>query len=131
METGGTASKPGGGSWSATSDARLKQNLKPYNDGLSQLLKITPVYYQYNNLSGYNITEQHIGVVAQELQQVAPYMVGTFTKNNTEYLNVNNTAMTYMLINAVKEQQIIIEKQRQENTDLQKRMEKLEAMILK
>ncbi len=109
LETGGTASKPGGGSWLAISDARMKEKLQPYSDGLEKLLQINPVYFKYNTLSGYNTAAQHIGVVAQELQQVAPYMVGTFTKNNTEYLNVDNTAMTYMLINAVKEQQKQIE----------------------
>jgi Chaperone of endosialidase/Head domain of trimeric autotransporter adhesin len=109
LQTGGSAAKPGGGTWDASSDARLKQNVSPYNDGLKQLLKIKPVNYQYNNLSGYNTQKQYIGVIAQELREVAPYMVGTFTKNNIEYLNVDNSAMTYMLINAVKEQQNQIE----------------------
>jgi|GEM_PF-2588225 len=34
---------------------------------------------------------------------------GTFLKDETEYYSVDNTAMTYMLINAVKEQQQQIE----------------------
>ncbi|MBC7937718.1 MAG: tail fiber domain-containing protein [Rhizobacter sp.] len=109
LETGGAASKPGGGSWSATSDARLKQNIQRYEDGLQQLQKINPVYFNYNQQSGYDTSKQFIGVLAQELKEVAPYMVGTFKKDNTEYLNVDNTAMTYMLINAVKEQQKEIE----------------------
>jgi Chaperone of endosialidase/LytTr DNA-binding domain/Head domain of trimeric autotransporter adhesin len=109
FEIGGSAFKPGGGSWTATSDVRLKQNVKPYSDGLQQLLRIKPVQFQYNQLSGYDTKKQHIGVLAQELNEVAPYMVSTFTKNNTDYLNVDNTAMTYMLINAVKEQQKQIE----------------------
>lgn len=109
LETGGGASKPGGGSWTATSDARLKQDVKPYNDGLEQLLKINPVYYHYNRKSGYDTAKQHIGVIAQDIQKVAPYMVNSFSKSGNEYLNVDNTAMTYMLINAVKEQQKEIE----------------------
>lgn len=109
LETGGTASKPGGGSWTATSDARLKQDIKPYNDGLEMLLKINPVFYNYNQLSGYDTAKQHIGVIAQDIQKVAPYMVSSFNKTGKEYLNVDNTAMTYMLINAVKEQQKEIE----------------------
>ena len=107
--TGGTASKPGGGSWSATSDARLKQNIQPYTDGLQQLQQIKPVSFNYNQQSGYDTSKQFIGVLAQELQTVAPYMVGRFNKEGTDYLNVDNTAMTYMLINAVKEQQQQIE----------------------
>lgn len=109
LETGGAAAKPGGGSWTATSDARLKQNVLPYKDGLQQLLKINPVVYQYNQLSGYDTEKKYIGVLAQQVKEVAPYMVGTFLKDETEYYSVDNTAMTYMLINAVKEQQQQIE----------------------
>jgi hypothetical protein len=109
FEVGGTAAKPGGGSWSATSDARLKQNVRPYTDGLLQLLRINPVFYRYNKESGYDTQKEYIGVLAQDLQKVAPYMVNTFNRNNQEYLSVDNTAMMYMLINAVKEQQEQIE----------------------
>lgn len=109
FEVGGTAAKPGGGSWSATSDARLKEKVRPYNEGLLQLLRIKPVYFHYNKESGYDSSKEYIGVLAQELQQVAPYMVNTFNRNNKEYLSVDNSAMVYMLINAVKEQQERIE----------------------
>lgn len=109
FEVGGAASKPGGGNWAVASDARLKQHIKPYTDGLQQLLQIKPVQYQYNQLSGYDTQKQYVGVLAQELATVAPYMVNTFSKNGTEYYNVDNSAVTYMLINAVKEQQQQIE----------------------
>jgi hypothetical protein len=109
FEVGGTAAKPGGGSWTASSDARLKDNVRPYTDGLLQLLKINPVYFHYNDKSGYDTRKEYVGVLAQDLQKVAPYMVNTFTQNKEEYLSVDNTAMMYMLINAVKEQQEQIE----------------------
>jgi hypothetical protein len=122
FEVGGSAAKPGGGSWSATSDARLKQNIEPYTDGLSQLLKINPVHFQYNKLSGYDTGKQHIGVLAQDLKEIAPYMVSTFKKNDTEYYNVDNSAMTYMLINSIKEQQKQISAQ-------QRQIDELKALI--
>lgn len=118
LEVGGKASKPGGGSWSAASDGRLKQNVQAYKDGLQMLLKINPVSFQYNQLSGYNTNKQFVGVVAQDLQKVAPYMVGSFDKNGTDYLNVDNSAMTYMLINSVKEQQKQMEAQQKEIAEL-------------
>ncbi|MES2849152.1 MAG: tail fiber domain-containing protein [Bacteroidota bacterium] len=121
LQTGGTAAKPGGGSWAATSDARLKQNVQPYNDGLQQLLKINPVVYQYNKLSGYDTEKKYVGVLAQEIKQVVPYMVGTFKKENNEYYNVDNSAMVYMLINAVKEQQQQIEELKSKVEQLQKK----------
>lgn len=133
----GLAYKPGGGGWTSSSDARLKQSIKPYTDGLDKILSINPVYYHYNELSGNDTSKEHIGVIAQELEKTAPYMVGTFKQNDTEYLNVDNSAMTYMLINAIKEQQVIIEVQKKDlNTQKQQihdqniRIEKLEQQIL-
>jgi hypothetical protein len=121
FEVGGSAAKPGGGSWSATSDARLKHDVRPYKDGLLQLLRINPVYYRYNEQSGYDTSKAHIGVVAQDLQKVAPYMVNTFNRNNQEYLSVDNTAMMYMLINAVKEQQEQIEALKKKLAEMEKK----------
>jgi hypothetical protein len=111
LQINGEAAKPGGSSWVVASDERLKTSIQPYNDGLSKLLAIKPVRFHYKEQSGFNSNKEHIGVIAQQLQQVAPYMVGNFTnrKDNNEYLEVDNTAMTYMLINAVKEQQVQIE----------------------
>ena len=103
LEVNGTAAKPGGGTWDATSDSRLKQSIQPYSDGLPTLLKIKPVKFHYNEKSGYDTKPEYVGVIAQDLLETAPYMVGTFERNNEQYFSVNNSAMTYMLINAVKE----------------------------
>ena len=83
------------------------------------------VFFVFLHFSGYDTQKQYIGVVAQELKEVAPYMVGTFKKNETEYLNVDNGAMTYMLINAVKEQQKQIEAQQQQIDGLKKAIDAL------
>jgi len=109
LEVNGSAAKPGGGSWTNVSDKRLKQNIKPYTQGLEKLLQIEPVYYQYNETSGFDTSNTHVGVVAQELQKVVPSMVTSYQRGNSVYLAVNNSEMTYMLINAVKAQQEEIE----------------------
>lgn len=103
LHVAGTAGKPGGGSWSNSSDIRLKQNVRGYDAGLVEIMRIRPVSYQYNELSGYDTEIEYVGVIAQELQEIAPDMVSTFTKGDQEYLAVDNSEMTYMLINAVKE----------------------------
>ncbi len=135
LSVNGSANKPGGGSWTAFSDARLKQNVQPYNDGLSALLKIKPVTYHYNELSGCDTKPKYVGVIAQDLKDVAPYMVSDFTKEGTNYLQVDNSAMTYMLINAVKEQQAQIEAQKAETeklkADYEARLKALEEKLNK
>jgi Chaperone of endosialidase len=107
--------KIGGGSWTASSDRRLKKNIKVYKEGLDAIMQIRPVRYQYNNLSGYDTRQEHIGVIAQELQKVTPHMVSSYKKEGVDYLQVDNSAMTYMLINAIKEQQLAIEKLTEQN----------------
>jgi len=114
LHVNGTAGKPGGGSWSNASDRRLKQDINSYTDGLQQLLAIRPVTYRYNEKSGHDTEPEYVGVIAQELQQVAPYMVSTFDKDEEEYLNVDPSAMIYMAINAIQEQQDIIDAQQKE-----------------
>ena len=121
FEVGGSASKPNGGAWLATSDARLKKDIYPYTDGLEKLLRIKPVLFNYNEESGYDTHKQYVGVLAQELQKVLPYMVDSFSKKGNEYLRVDNSAMTYLLINAIKEQQMQIESLKKEIGEMKKR----------
>jgi hypothetical protein len=118
LEVNGNAAKPGGGSWINSSDRRLKQNINTYQDGLQQLLQIEPVTFNYNSLSGFDTSKEHVGVIAQELQKVVPYMVQNYQSENGEFLSVDNSAMTYMLINAVKEQQLEIDTLKQELEEL-------------
>ncbi len=125
LTVNGTADKPGGGSWAAFSDKRLKQNISDFDDGLSTLQKIKPVRYQYNEQSGFDTKPEYVGVIAQELQQIAPYMVSLAERNGNEYLRVDNSSMTYMLINAVKEQQKQIEEKGASNEQMKKDMEAL------
>jgi hypothetical protein len=126
LSVNGSANKPGGGSWAVFSDARLKQQIKQYTDGLDALMRINPVSFHYNAASGFDTRPEYVGVIAQELMQVAPYMVNTAAKGEEkkEYYQVDNSAMTYMLINAVKEQQAMID-------ELKKEVEDLKALVKK
>lgn len=107
LDVNGTAGKPNGGSWAGYSDQRLKQDIEPYTNGLAYLLQVNPVWFRYNQISGFDTAPKYVGILAQELQQTAPYMVTATAKKMADgtdgYLQVDNSAMTYMLINAVKE----------------------------
>lgn len=126
LEVIGTAAKTGGGTWSVASDRRLKTDISNFTDGLSVLMKIRPVWFKYNGLGGMpKDGQRYVGVVAQEMQQVAPYTIGTFKADgNEEYMNYDSNAVLYILINSVQEQQAIIE-------GLQKRLQALESKLLK
>lgn len=111
----GTCAKPGGGSWSALSDARLKQNIQSYSSGLEILNQIEPVTYSYTPESGYDSDIRYVGVIAQDLQKIIPTMVHERALNLEEnpeekFLTVDPSEFTYVLINAVKELSIQNEK---------------------
>ncbi len=103
-----SAAKPTSNTWTVASDARLKKDITNYAEGLDEILNIHPVRFTYTGEAGMP-QDTGIGVLAQELQKVAPYMVKNWTYKKDkedagqEYLAVDNGPMTYMLINAVKE----------------------------
>ena len=74
---------------------------------------------QHGRIAGrvFDTNQKHIGVVAQELLDIAPEMISTDQESG--YYKVDFSASTYMLINAIKEQQKIIDL-------LTKRVEELE-----
>jgi len=120
-----SAAKPTSSSWTVASDARLKKDVSNYTQGLDDILKIRPVQFTYTGEAGLP-EETGVGVLAQELQAIAPFMVHNWTyrenreAEGTEYLAVDNGAMTYMLINAVKELYAEIENLKLENQELRK-----------
>jgi hypothetical protein len=104
LTVNGSADKPGGGSWGTFSDARLKTVNGGFTHGLSQVMKIHPIHYRYkpDNAMGIRDTDEHIGVVAQDVQKVIPEAV---TENSKGYLLVNNDPIIWTMLNAIKEQQ--------------------------
>jgi hypothetical protein len=117
--TGSTAWKAGGGSWAPTSDRRVKKDVKDFNQGLVELLKVQPVRFHYNGLGGTpDDGKEFVGVIAQDLEKILPSMVasrmGKLHPTDTEdtaIKHVDPSEFTYLLINAVKEQQKVIERQ--------------------
>ena len=103
--TAANAAKPGGGSWIASSDVRVKKDVQDYTLSADQLLTLRPVSYQYNGLYGTPDNGQtYVGLIAQEVQNT-PFasMVGTYTYNGTTLLNLDSSQLVYALINAVQE----------------------------
>jgi len=127
-----SAAKPSTSTWTVASDKRLKEDISPYSEGLESILMINPIWFTYNGKAGMP-RDTGVGVIAQDLQEIAPYMVNTWiyddgNGNRTEYLGVDNGAMTYMLINAVKEQQAQIEALKAEIDRLKTLEARIEAL---
>jgi hypothetical protein len=126
---GSTAEKPGGGMWSPTSDRRVKKDVKSFDSGLAELMRVRPIRFKYNGLGGTEDNgKEYVGVIAQELAQILPSMVSTRQRKlhkedqkDSDIQIVDPSDFTYLLINAVKQQQSTIQKQEARLAELERR----------
>ncbi len=130
LHVNGDAAKPGSSAWTVASDKRLKQDVKDFEDGLDVLRKMRPVQYKYNGKADMPTGKEFIGVIAQEVEAVAPYMIHKFTHADStgtkeEYLDFDATALPYIIINAIKDQQQAIE---EKDAQVQTLAEELKAL---
>jgi hypothetical protein len=78
LHVNGDAGKPGGGSWSVASDARLKQNVQPLRGVLDKLLQLHGVSFEYRDPTAiHELPGQRLGLIAQEVEPVFPDWVET------------------------------------------------------
>ncbi len=69
----GSAAKPGGGSWSNYSDARVKKNVESLDGALEQLLRLRGVTFEYKEpYAKFGTSGRQIGLIAQEVEKVFP-----------------------------------------------------------
>jgi hypothetical protein len=105
------AAKPSTNTWTIVSDERVKTNVNPYTKGLETILAINPITYDYNGKAGFDSTiTNNIGIIAQDVINIIPESINTYhaklnedDKEKTELYNFDSHALTFILINAIKE----------------------------
>jgi len=134
LEVNGDAAKPGGGMWHGPSDSRLKTDVRDFRDGLDVIMRINPVWFRYNGQLDLPTDREFVGTIAQDLREAAPYLVGEINfdagdgpdvqggQTQPNFLSADYSALTFVLINAIKEQQATIESQQQEIAELRNMM---------
>jgi len=80
------------------SDVRKKTNITTYTRGLSEVLQLRPVSFNWKE---YNPTETQYGFIAQEVETILPEIVN---EDSEGYKNIKN-AYVPILVNAIKELQ--------------------------
>jgi hypothetical protein len=110
--------------WNA-SDMRYKRNIRTVTNSLEGILKLRGVEYEWKNPSEDESTgfdnRVHYGVIAQEIEEVFPNLIDN--QGNTEEMkHVEYNGFTAILIEAIKEQQKMIE-------DLSKEVELLKTQL--
>ena len=84
----------------ATSDKRLKDNIKPIENALDKVNKISGVTFQWNEISQKETGKKDVGVIAQEIEEILPELVET---RSNGYKAVDYPKLTALLIEAVKD----------------------------
>jgi len=112
-----------------SSDARLKNNIQNIKYGLEEILQLRSVTY---NLNAYPELGEKIGLIAQEVQEIIPEIVvkeelvedeesGTSRKVQSEYLGIHYDNLVPVLIQAIQDQQDIIDKLEQRISTLEEK----------
>lgn len=125
------AYKPGGGSWAAPSDLRLKRDIRPLEHVLDDLLQLRGVTFEYVRPDEQlHPTGRHTGFIAQQVQQVFPEWVGNTPDG---YLTVGPKGFEALTVEALRElraeKDAQIEQLARDNADLRARLERLEAQV--
>jgi len=107
------------------SDIKFKKSIEPLSDVLNKLKMINCIYYNWRQDEYPEMVfskGRQIGVIAQELEKVYPELVSTNTKG---YKSVDYMTITAVLVEAVKEQQQIIEELENENIQFRNEIQKI------
>tara|TARA_B110001450_G_scaffold236464_1_gene241932 strand:- start:2210 stop:4303 length:2094 start_codon:yes stop_codon:yes gene_type:complete len=122
-----------------TSDINLKKNIKTLDYGLSEIMKLKTITYNWkNNTKGKtkipeNLQERKIGFSAQQLLEILPETVnthswvaadekGNYRRKKNENLGVYYSDIIPVAVKAIQEQQYEIE-------NLRVKMKKLESIV--
>ena len=109
-----TANMTINGTLTQYSDIRYKENIVEIPDAIDKIKSIRGVYY---NRTDFNTEPTKIGVIAQEVEVLMPELI--LQAEDTDMKSVSYNELTAVLVQAIKEQQVIID-------DLKVRVKELE-----
>jgi hypothetical protein len=112
----------GSAAWFTPSDAKMKKEITTITDALSKVLKIRGVSFEWKDTT---VLEKgrRIGFIAQEVETILPEVV---SKSDDTFL-MQYAPITALLVEAVKEQQKIIDDQKAVIRDHEKTIEGLQS----
>ena len=105
-------------SFNATSDRRLKRDIKPLENSLNKITQLEGVEFIRTDDKK---QEKQIGFIAQEVEKIVPEVVSTDYSDSNEYKSVAYSNVTALLVEAIKEL-------RQEVKDLKEEIRELKSI---
>ncbi|HER08883.1 MAG TPA: hypothetical protein ENO20_08250, partial [Bacteroides sp.] len=114
-----------------TSDARFKTEIQSVREALEMVLSMEGVRYRWNR-NAYPERDfdgsVHLGFVAQELERVAPELVVT---DSNGYKSVNYQKVSTILVEAMKQQQQMLEQSNRRIDQLEEKLERIESTLIR
>lgn len=104
------------------SDRKLKENIRDLEGSLDKTLKLRGVKFDWKDE---NKANDQLGFIAQEVEEILPEVVKeveTLTKEDETHLTVNYPAVVPLLVEAIKEQQSIINRLEERLSDLENKL---------
>jgi hypothetical protein len=109
--------------WATYSSRRWKRNIHPLRNALAMVEQLRGVSYDLKD-SG----KHEIGVIAEEVGAVVPEVV-SYEENGKDARGVDYSRLTALLIEATKEQQVLIQEQRAQIKAQQVQMTRLASQV--
>jgi trimeric autotransporter adhesin len=116
------------GTISTISDGRLKTGVSDYTGALAQIAQLRPVHYRYINAgkADFQPMGEHLGFIAQEVQNVFPQWVNT---DDSGYLSLSMRGFEAVAVRAMQELQAENKAKTSEIAALKARLDALEAKL--
>jgi|GEM_PF-1601322 len=126
-----------------TSDRRLKSDIEEFKYGLEEVKQLNPVHFTYNGRGATTAGSKHVGLIAQELQAIAPELVEEFTHvlyeydedgtqrevGSEQYLQIRDTEVKYMLMNSIKQMATENDELKAENEAIKSELDDVKDML--
>lgn len=114
----------GTSAWSSSSDKRLKKNISTIPNALEKIKKLRGVNFEWKKPDTHREGLQ-MGFIAQESVDIIPEVVD----GKSEYMSMEYAPITALLVEAMKEQQKIIDLQNLKISSQEERLSKLENIL--
>lgn len=113
-----------GVNYGAPSSSRWKTDVIPMTDILSKIKNLEGVYFSWDSVHG---GQHDLGFIGEEIAKYFPEVVAKDPASPGYVTGMDYSKMTPVLLQAINEQQVIIENQQRQIDDLLKRIEALET----
>lgn len=94
----------------SSSDRRVKKSIKAFNGGLNIINRLNINQFEYNGLDDTPMGKTFVGLIAQEVEKVAPILISKSKRafeeggeDTSGLLRLRENQIKYIMINAIKE----------------------------